>query len=215
MELLGLILNVVPPRGPKYRKSNFWDQSRPWFHAGVQTVEKQASEIDFGHGSAQGSKTWKIKLLGSILAMAPPRGPKRRKSMLWDQFRPWLRPGSQNAEHQASGIDYVAKVPPRPPEGPKSNFWDPFWPWFDPGVQTVENEGSGVDFGHGPAQGSKTLKMKLLGSISAMVLPRGPKGQKPSLWERFRPSFRPRVQISKVKLLGPILAMVPPSDRKL
>ena len=80
---------------------------------------------------------------------------------------------------------------------------------------TVENEGSGVDFGHGPAQGSKTLKMKLLGSISAMVLPRGPKGQKPSLWERFRPSFRPRVQISKVKLLGPILAMVPPSDRKL
>ena len=154
-------------------------------------MENQASGIDFGHGSAQGSKASKINALGSISAMAPPRESKRRTSSFW------------------------AKVPPRPPEGPTSNFWDPFWPWFDPGVQTVENEGSGVDFGHGPAQGSKTLKMKLLGSISAMVLPRGPKGQKPSLWERFRPWFRPRVQISKVKLLGSILAMVPPSDRKL
>ena len=115
MKLLGLILNVVPPR--------------------VQNIGRQASGIDFGNVSAQGSKTLKMKLLGLILNVVPPRGPKYRKS----------------------------------------SFWDRFWLCFCPEAQNVENEASGIDFERGSAEGSKISKVKLLGSILAMFLPRGSK----------------------------------------
>ena len=106
MQLLGLILNVAPPRGPKYRKSSFWDRFWLCFCSGVQKVEYEASGIDFERGSAEGSKISKVKLLGSILAMFLPSGQTCLKSSSSSRFWPWSCPGVQKVENQASGIDF-------------------------------------------------------------------------------------------------------------
>ena len=73
--LLGSIEAILPPRGPKHRKSYSWDRFWPYF--------------------CLGSKTLKIVLLESILAILPPKGSKASKIMLL---------GSIGASSQESGI---------------------------------------------------------------------------------------------------------------
>ena len=158
--LLGSILAMLPPRGPKCRKLCFWDRFWPYFRPGVQNVENHASGIDFGNASAQVSKMSKTMLLGSILAMLPHRGPKCRKSCSGIDFGCASAQGSKMSKTMLLG-SILAMLPPRGPKCRKLCFWDRFWPYFRPGVQNVENHASGIDFGHASAQVSKMSKIKL------------------------------------------------------
>ena len=115
------------------------------------------------------------------------------KSSFWDRFWPWFRPGVQNAENQASGI-YFGHGPAQGPKRRKSNSWDLLWPCFHPGVQNMKKQIFVLDLCYGSAQRSNMFKIKLLESILAMVLSRGPEGRKSSFWNRFWPWLRPAIQ---------------------
>ena len=58
----------------------------------------------------------------------------------------------------------------------------------------MKNQAFVLDFCYGSAQRSNMFKIKLLESILAMVLSRGPEGRKSSFWNRFWPWLRPAIQ---------------------
>ena len=105
--------------------------------------------------------------------MVPPRCPECRKLSFWI---------------------YFGHGPAQGPKRRKSNSWDLLWPCFHPGVQNMKNQVFVLDFCYGSAQRSNMFKIKLLESILAMVLSRGPESRKSSFWNRFWPWLRPAIQ---------------------